>query len=221
MKARATYRAPEQGHLRVPLSPGHFSTYSRGIPRLRLVERMYAQTLSDEECVLLAAAIRDRFVARVDVDPSGCWLWTGACSGGGYAQLSVRIKGRVRTLRASRLAYELFIGSFDPDDEIDHLCHSMSSPALCPGGDECLHRRCVNPWHLEPVTSAENDARSEPWRTAAGERLRQTHCHRGHPLSGENLATYARPGGGAQRVCRACRRENLRAWRQRQKGLAA
>lgn len=37
------------------------------------------------------------------------------------------------------------------------------------------------------------------------------HCRRGHPLEGENL--YMRPDG--KRGCRACRRENMRAFYER------
>lgn len=45
----------------------------------------------------------------------------------------------------------------------------------------CGNRLCVNPDHLEL-------------------RVRQTHCLRGHPLSGQNL--YVRRNGGHE--CRAC-----------------
>lgn len=46
----------------------------------------------------------------------------------------------------------------------------------------------------------------------------KTHCHAGHPLSGENL--YVRPNDGA-RTCRECKREiNRRAYRKRLAGAA-
>lgn len=45
-----------------------------------------------------------------------------------------------------------------PDDlQIDHLCHT-DDPG-CLGGNDCPHRRCVNPAHLEPVTPQGNSLR--------------------------------------------------------------
>lgn len=38
--------------------------------------------------------------------------------------------------------------------ELDHLCHTKDK--ICKGGKTCLHRKCVNPEHLQLVTQAEN-----------------------------------------------------------------
>lgn len=35
-------------------------------------------------------------------------------------------------------------------------------------------------------------------------RTRKTHCHRGHPLSGDNLFTRERANGTIEHRCRAC-----------------
>jgi hypothetical protein len=52
-------------------------------------------------------------------------------------------------------------------------------------------------------------ANGRPWTAAGAVRKgarRQTHCHQGHPLSGDNL--YVAPSGA--RFCRACARHRAR-----------
>lgn len=43
-------------------------------------------------------------------------------------------------------------------------------------------------------------------RAAAAKKRAQTHCKRGHPLSGDNLHVYKAKNGWTARVCRACKR---------------
>ncbi len=86
----------------------------------------------------------ERFWAKVDRSgPGGCWLWTASTREGyGYFGLGRRDEGMVD---AHRFAYELLVGPIPAGLEIDHLCRV---------------RRCVNPPHLEAVTSAENKRRA-------------------------------------------------------------
>lgn len=72
------------------------------------------------------------------VDTSGdCWLWTGTGDRGGYGQL--KIKGQTRM--AHRLVYELLVGPIPKGLQLDHRCYV---------------RKCVNPDHLNPVTTKQN-----------------------------------------------------------------
>lgn len=73
---------------------------------------------------------------------SGCWIWRGGQNGDGYGVLKTRPKGRSRF--AHRLVYEELTGAIDDSLVIDHLCRE---------------KLCVNPAHLEEVTSAENSRR--------------------------------------------------------------
>jgi len=84
------------------------------------------------------------------------------------------------------------------------MCHNGDTSCL--GGNGCLHRRCVNPQHLGPVTPRENQHRSH--LTSAS----KTVCANGHPFTEEN--TYYRPRGQG-RCCRECTR--IRALAKRQK----
>jgi hypothetical protein len=49
-------------------------------------------------------------------------------------------------------------------------------------------------------------------QAAASEKRARTECHRGHPLSGENLHVH-----GSKRICKACREINRQAYLLRKK----
>lgn len=147
-----------------------------------------------------------RFWSKVDKEaPDGCWLWTGTPGRLGYA--TIKMGGRDgRNVLVHRWSYERCVGPIPTGLDLDHKCHTESE--TCLGGKTCLHRLCVNPEHLEPVTERENSIRS---LGPSGINHRKTHCIRGHEFSEENTRIVR--GGG--RSCRACARMHLRAWRKR------
>lgn len=77
----------------------------------------------------------------------------------------------------------------------------------------CRNRLCVNPAHLEVVTSAENTRRGVNQLVQRYRNVDQTHCKHGHPLSGDNLYVQLKTG---YRYCRTCKREASRRayWRK-------
>lgn len=88
-----------------------------------------------------------------------------------------------------RVLYEAYVGPVPEGHELDHLCR---------------RRNCVNWAHVEPVTHTENVRRG---RSAQRE---QTHCKRGHEFTEAN--TYCHKN---HRICRACRGEAVRRYREK------
>jgi hypothetical protein len=94
-----------------------------------------------------------KFWAQVDRrGPSECWPWTGHLQPNGYGTFGMR-----GTRLAHRIAYQYVIGPIPVGLVLDHLCHTADPQ--CADTNECPHRRCCNPEHLEPVTQRENIAR--------------------------------------------------------------
>lgn len=115
-------------------------------------------------------------VERTEDD--SCWIYTGCLINGGYGQFKVNGK----KMMAHRYAYEHFKGPISDGFVLDHLCRV---------------RNCVNPVHLEEVTSKENTLRGfAPTIIAA----RNNVCLNGHDLSD----AYINSSG---RKCRTCSRE--------------
>ena len=131
--------------------------------------------------------------------PNGCIWYTGRIDAQGYG--SVTITGD-RQRPVHRAAYEYFVGPIPDGLHVDHLCHGWD--ADCPCGPACLHRRCINVDHLEPVTPQENAARGRGG-SVNNPRSAQTHCIRGHEFTEAN--TYRH---GNRRHCRTCKIEKQR-----------
>ena len=135
---------------------------------------------------------------RLDLGP--CWVWTGALywkSGLGYGGFWWNGHSRL----AHRVAYQLLRGPIPGNLTLDHLCHNGSS---CISGRSCEHRRCVNPWHLEPVSRGTNVLRGNG---ITAKNVLKTHCPAGHPFTSENTYVFRK-----KRSCRRCHtnRENAR-----------
>lgn len=140
----------------------------------------------------------ERFWAKVDRrGDDECWPWKAGTFGSGYGHFSYERFGGGST--AHRFAYELLVGPIPDGLELDHLCHTQAVvEGACGGGDECPHRRCVNPAHLEPVDRHTNVARGNH-QTAVN--MRKTECLRGHDLTDPaNL----KPTKSGARQCREC-----------------
>lgn len=131
---------------------------------------------------------------------SDCWLFGGNISNFGYGIVYAYLDGKKKTYRAHRVMYEAMVGEIPEGLVLDHLCRVRS---------------CINPKHLEPVTSRENILRGV---NLAAQNLRKTHCKVGHEFTPEN--TYLKPKG---RECLICHRRMTKIWakksRDKQKAL--
>lgn len=128
----------------------------------------------------------DRLLRRMEVCPSGCWLWTGSCNNKGYG--TIRFEGVTYTVH--KIAWELLVGELPLEIRLDHV--------------ECLIKNCFNPDHLEPVDDKTNNRRNQGWtETTSGVWL----CQNLHPVEGHNAMRYYK-----NRVqCRTCHNDRRRA----------
>lgn len=128
----------------------------------------------------LNLTVAERFWIKVGGDAGetvdGCWLWHGSINPAGYGVFGVDGTSRP----AHRYAYELLVEALPAHLHLDHLCRNTL---------------CVNPWHLDPVTSQVNTQRSS--RCAP-----RTHCPSGHAMAGDNVYVDRR----GTRNCRTCKR---------------
>ena len=123
--------------------------------------------------------IPDQLTERIEIQPGGCWLWTGAVNNG-YGRLYC--DGRL--VYAHRAVYEEMVGPIPDGRQLDHRCRVT---------------RCVNPAHLEPVSNRENGRRGIKG-------VLTTQCPNGHVYTDEN--TMRRPNGHRRcRRCHNTREE--------------
>lgn len=142
-----------------------------------------------------ARPLATRLLERTEIDQeTGCWLWQGYVQRNGYGYMSGPKKGT--RLGVHRVAHEEFIGPIPAGFQVDHLCHNANL-ATCTEVDQCTHRRCVNPEHLEAVPARVNILRSG---SASAVNARRTECKHGHAFTLDNT----RYDSHGRRVCRAC-----------------
>lgn len=167
-----------------------YTAYCKGLCTLH-----YGRLRSHGDPLREPPTFEERFWVRVDrsAGSDACWPWTGTESEG-YGHVASE-PGHAQT-RAHVVAWRLTYGRPVPvGKHLDHTCHT-ADPA-CPAGAECLHRRCCNPAHLEPVTVGENNRRS--WQR----KLDGATCGKGH--------TRDRDGQGR---CLDCRNDWERGYRR-------
>lgn len=104
--------------------------------------------------------LRDRFMAKVDVQLAGCWFWTGARTSTGTPAMNV--DGQLQT--APRVAYGLFKGEIPDGQWVYRSCRDSA---------------CVAPGHLytDEPGGGTGGQRQSPWDA----------CAKGHPYTPENV----------------------------------
>lgn len=135
-----------------------------------------------------------RIENSIEVDDAGCWNWMKYRNREGYGR--IKLKNATSRL-AHRVSYSVFVGPIPEGLTIDHLCRN---------------RACVNPAHLEAVTTGVNTLRGE---TMPAINARKTHCPQGHPFDAANTCTERLRSGSLGRRCRTCKLESAAAYRLR------
>lgn len=157
-------------------------------------------------------AFLESIFARCVRTEQGCLLWLGYVDKKtGYSHIGYG--AHQETFLGHRLVFELAVRPLDPSEHVDHRC--QNADRFCVGNSTCLHRRCLEPAHLEAISQAENNRRAaEHARNTPGARwtneMRGT-CKKGlHPWIPENIRWT-----GRQYLCIPCDRERGRAYERR------
>ena len=129
-----------------------------------------------------------RFGTKIKLTDT-CWYWQGNCHcTTGYGRFWF---GKSEYYFSHRLSYQWSKGPIPHGLTIDHLCRNRS---------------CVNPEHLEAVSSIENVMRGiSPWALNA----KKTQCPKGHPYDGINK--------NGSRECSICRNAHKRERRRKRR----
>lgn len=91
-----------------------------------------------------AMKVRARIMRLSERPPEGCWTWTASLGTEGYGKFKLILDGVQKCTGAHRAAWLVIKGPIPVGLVIDHLCRN---------------RACVNPEHMELVTSGENTRR--------------------------------------------------------------
>ena len=146
-------------------------------------ESKYPKILTEKE--------HKRFWSKVDKNgpwalyrksPGKCWVWTAYIDKNGYGTFKVRknsvLAHRLSFITNKHLPFDFLV--------VDHLCRNRS---------------CVNPDHLESVTSRVNTIRGV---SPAANNSSKFNCSRGHKLDFPNLVPSSIKKG--KRDCLACKK---------------
>lgn len=150
----------------------------------------------------------DHLAANSVFTDDGCIEWTAGTIWSGYGNMSWKpAPGAETSVRlAHRIAYHVLVEPLPIGGhqvEVDHLCRN---------------RLCINPDHLEAVSSWENQYRGNG---AASLNVRKTHCPQGHVYDEANTRWTNTTSRNPFRQCRTCVRTQTNARRARQRLEAA
>jgi len=141
----------------------------------------------------LDRAVMARFTRAVVKQPTGCWWFLSTNTSDGYPRW--RYKPGALEMYTHIWAYLAFVGEIPDGMQVDHRCHTLAvQSGECDGGDDCPHRKCCNPDHLELVTGSENTMRQKHANR------HKKFCPKGHPYSESNTVLWS----DGRRRCRAC-----------------
>jgi hypothetical protein len=144
----------------------------------------------------------------------GCLLWRGYVNPEtGYSWMGAGSQHESEL--GHRLVFALAVRPLEDGEHVDHACHNKD--LICAGGRSCLHRRCLEPAHLEAIDQEENNRRAaEHARRTPGSRWTNEQrgtCRKGlHPWISGNIGRNER-----QYFCIPCNQDRQQRYRDRKR----
>lgn len=140
---------------------------------------------------------------RMQVQPNGCWHYTGKITVNGYAEFTHGLGKAKRFKKAPghRAVYLWFKGAIPDGYVVDHMCHNEALND-CTNPETCMHKRCLNPEHLRAITYSDNSKAGAPISYN-----NRTHCLHGHELTENNIGYRIQsksPTSPKYRYCKTC-----------------
>ena len=133
------------------------------------------------------------------VTDRGCWEWSGTRNQDGYGIFSARRFG-IEGARAHRVVYEHLVGPIANGLVLRHRCDNPP---------------CVNPWHLEPGTKAENSR--DMVERGRHYLFGRTECRNGHDLTAPGATRTLKGKSRKETRCVECMRAKGREYARRKR----
>ncbi len=136
---------------------------------------------------------------RVVVTEQDCWQWSARLDRYGYGRFKFRAPHGWRSTSAHRAAWLAMRGPIPLPLVPDHLCRN---------------RACINPAHMELVTTRENTQRAR-LAGRVGRRPGDPETFACHTHGRTNGYLHTMKNGRPRWVCRTCAKDRRDRWRRR------
>lgn len=133
---------------------------------------------------------------------TGCWYHPNKPTNNGYVQIAFTKKDKAMM---HRIAYRLTFGDIPEGMTVDHKCHTDAVKNNSCEGNQCNHRKCCNPKHLQLLSFTDNVNLSV-------NKNRNT-CPQGH-LNIPSNRHYKKSGSSS---CRECNIARMKRYNERVK----
>lgn len=142
----------------------------------------------------MSIPLYQKLLSNIKLSDGRCWIWKKTPTPNGYGRVwDETIEKDIYVHRAS---YETFIGSILRGLEIHH---------------KCFNKLCINPTHLELVTSSQHKMKAGHVRSGSNHfNGKKTHCKNGHAFSENNITPKKSGGIISGRLCKICCKERER-----------
>jgi hypothetical protein len=137
--------------------------------------------------------VKELFWSKVNIDPDGCWGWSGAKSPRGYGVMTINNKKKI----ATHVSWWLETG----DWPTAWMLHKCDNPP------------CIRPDHLFVGNQTDNMRDAHSKGRTKNTFVEKEFCKHGHPMSGDNVGLInSKARGKILRYCKECSKLMNQKW---------